>query len=125
MWSYNYPHNVNGDGVPIPGCLDAKYCNQLPHGVYPTPFYETVVCLILFVILWSVRKKLKIPGLLFALYLMLNGIERFFIEKIRVNNRLEFFGIHPTQAEVISSLLFISGLILWIWLRRRARTVIN
>jgi len=124
MWSYNYPHNVNGDGVPIPGCLDAKYCNQLPHGVYPTPFYETIFCLILFVILWSLRKKLKVPGTLFALYLMLNGIERFFIEKIRVNNRnINFFGTYLTQAEVISSLLFISGLILWIWLRRRAKTI--
>jgi phosphatidylglycerol:prolipoprotein diacylglycerol transferase len=123
MWSYNYPHNVNGEGVPIPGCMDAKYCNELEHGVYPTPFYETVVCLIFFIILWSLRKKLKVPGTLFALYLILNGFERFFIEKIRVNNRLDFFGLHPTQAEVISSLLFISGLIIWIYLKRKPAVV--
>lgn len=113
MWSYKYPHNVNETGVPIPGCTDTKYCMELADAVYPTPFYETVMCLILFLILWSVRKKLKVPGTLFALYLILNGLERFFIEKIRVNTRLDIFGFQPTQAEVISSLLIITGIVLW------------
>jgi len=51
---------------------------------------------------------------------MLNGLERFFIEKIRVNTRLNIFGFQPTQAEVISTLLFVAGLVLWIVLRRKA-----
>lgn len=123
MWSYHYPHNVNEVGVKIAGCMDAKYCNQLEFGVYPTPFYEVIACFILFLILWSVRKKLKVPGTLFALYLMFNGIERFFIEKIRVNNRLDLFGFHPTQAEVISTLLFVSGLVIWIFLKPNNKTV--
>lgn len=120
MWSYTYPHNVAkmDQDNPIPGCTD-KFCYELKHGVFPTPFYETIVCLILFFILWSFRKKLKVPGTLFALYLMLNGIERFFIEKIRVNSRINIFGLHPTQAEVISTLLFLSGLTIWIFLRRK------
>jgi prolipoprotein diacylglyceryltransferase len=96
-----------------------KYRYVLPEGVFPTPFYETVVCLILFFVLWSFRKKLKVPGTLFALYLMLNGIERFLVEKIRVNTRINIFGLHPTQAEVISTLLFLTGLVLWIILRRK------
>jgi phosphatidylglycerol:prolipoprotein diacylglycerol transferase len=121
MWAYNYPHNVNEAGVKIAGCLDTKYCNELPQPVYPTPFYETAICLVLFLVLWSLRKKLKVPGTLFAIYLMLNGIERFFIEKIRVNARLDFLswlGLHPTQAEVVSFLLFLSGFIIFIVLRR-------
>jgi len=121
MWSYKFPHNVNEDGIPIPGCVDTKYCNQLEFGVYPTPIYEVIACFILFLILWSLRKRLKIPGTLFALYLMFNGVERFFIEKIRVNNRLSIFGLNPTQAEVISTLLFLSGVALWIILVRNAR----
>jgi len=56
-----------------------------------------------------------------ALYLMLNGLERFFIEKIRVNTRLDFLGFQPTQAEVISTLLFLTGLVLWLWLNNRAK----
>ena len=120
MWSYNYPHNVNEAGVPIPGCTDVKYCNQLEFGVYPTAFYEVIACFLLFLVLWALRKRLKVPGTLFALYLIFNGFERFFIEKIRVNNKLDLFGLHPTQAEVISTLLFLSGVALWVILTRRS-----
>jgi phosphatidylglycerol:prolipoprotein diacylglycerol transferase len=62
---------------------------------------------------------LTIPGTLFALYLILNGVERFFIEKIRVNTRINVFGLSFTQAELISSLLVISGIAIWIYLRKR------
>jgi phosphatidylglycerol:prolipoprotein diacylglycerol transferase len=122
VWAYNFPHNVNDAGVQIPGCI-GKYCNELPQPVYPTSLYETIVCLILFLILWSLRKKIKIPGVLFAIYLMFNGIERFFIEKIRVNTRLNIFGFHPTQAEVISTLLFLAGLAIFIVRKRSAKIV--
>ena len=121
MWSYTYPHNVNEVGVKIVDCTDTKFCNELPVGVYPTPFYEIVLCFILFLVIWSVRKKFKIPGTLFALYLILNGLERFFVEKIRVNTRLDIFGLHPTQAEIISSLLFLTGVSIWIILARKAK----
>ena len=123
MWSYKYPHNVNEMGVPIPGCTDTKFCNELAIGAYPTPFYETVVCLIFFLILWALRRRLRIPGQMMALYLMLNGIERFFIEKIRVNNQINFLGMRITQAELISALLFLTGLVLWIWLTSRRKTL--
>ncbi len=66
MWAYTYPHNVNEAGVQIAGCTEAKYCNELPAGVYPTPFYEIIICLILFLLIWSLRKRLKTPGTLFA-----------------------------------------------------------
>lgn len=121
MWSYRYPHNVNEVGEKIPGCVDTKFCDQLPVGVFPTPFYEIVACFILFLLLLSLRNKLKVPGTMFALYLMLNGLERFFIEKIRVNNTINFLGLKVTQAEVISSLLFLSGLAIWLFLWNRAK----
>ena len=124
MWSYTYPNNVArmDQDNPIPGCTD-KFCFQLAEPHFPTPFYETVICFILFLILWSVRKKLKIPGTLFALYLILNGFERFFIEKIRVNTKMHVLGFQFTQAELISSLLLISGIVLWFYLRKRNATV--
>ena len=122
MFGYNYPHNVNEAGLRLAGCA-GKYCNQLAVPVFPTPFYETIVCLILFGILWMLRKKFTVPGTIFAFYLILNGIERFFIEKIRVNTRLDIAGFQPTQAEVISSLLIIGGLVLWIILAKRSKPV--
>jgi phosphatidylglycerol:prolipoprotein diacylglycerol transferase len=45
----------------------------------------------------------------FFLYLLLNGIERFFIEKIRVNNKFDLLGMQVTQAEVIATLLMLGG----------------
>jgi prolipoprotein diacylglyceryl transferase len=121
VWAYHYPNNVNEAGVPIPGCI-GKYCNQLPEAVYPTPLYETLICLILFGVLWSLRRKLKPFGAVFALYLILNGLERFFIEKIRVNNKLELFEFQPTQAEVIAVLLILTGAGLWFYLTKKFNT---
>jgi len=50
-----------------------------------------------------------VAGTLFGLYLVLNGIERFFIEKIRVTYQVRSLPFKPTQAEIISSLLVLTG----------------
>ena len=112
MWSYRYPHNVIGEGIPIEGCT-GPYCMQLPQPVYPTALYEIMMCLVLFGVLWFFRKKITVPGRLAGLYLMLNGAERFLIEKIRVNTHYTSLPFQPTQAEIISLLLIISGIILY------------
>ncbi len=118
MWSYDYPHNVLDRGVPIDGC-EAIYCSRLAEGVYPTPFYEVMMSLIIFAILWSLRKRIKIPGILFFIYVTLNGLERFWIEKIRVNDKIPRLGMELSQAEIISFLLFFVGLgaCLYLYLR--------
>lgn len=118
MVAYNYPNNVINEGMPIKGC-EGQHCNQLPVPVFPTPLYETIACLLLTGLLFFLRNKLKIPGTLFAVYLIINGLERFFIEKIRVNTKYNIFGFHPTQAELISSMLVAAGIILLIVLYRR------
>jgi prolipoprotein diacylglyceryltransferase len=75
----------------------------------------------IFIFLWMIRKRLTIPGLMFASYLMLNGIERFFIEKIRVNNKFDLLGIQATQAEVIAVLFFLVGAALFVYRKRTAK----
>ncbi|MBS1512647.1 MAG: prolipoprotein diacylglyceryl transferase [Bacteroidetes bacterium] len=117
MFAYSYPKNVNADGVLIPGDND-QHNRVLPTPVFPTPFYETVACLLLFLFLWLIRKRIKTPGVIFGIYLILNGLERFFVEKIRVNTTYTLFGYHPTQAEIISFLLFVSGIILVLYQRK-------
>ena len=112
-WAYTYPHNVIEAGVPMKDCV-GHYCNQLAHPVFPTPLYELVASFILFLILWSLRKKLKVPGQMAGIYLIFNGTERFLIEKIRVNATYDIFGLKITQAEIISSLLIIAGIVLWV-----------
>ncbi len=119
MWSYDYPNNVNSIGVQIPGCNEVQHCNHLVPSVFPTPFYETVVAFLLFLLLWSLRKRIKYAGLMFGIYLVLNGLERFLIEKIRVNTIMDFLGMKVTQAEIISSTLMILGVILILFAIKR------
>lgn len=113
LWSNTYPHNVLSEGVSISGCDWGNYCHQLEQGVYPTSLYETILCGILFAILWSARKKITIPGRLFAVYLMFNGIERVLIEQIRENTRMNLVGLHFTQPEMISTLFMLTGALLY------------
>jgi prolipoprotein diacylglyceryltransferase len=109
VWSFKYPHNVLSEGVPIPDCI-GRYCHQLPEGVFPTPFYEATICLILFAVLWSIRHRIKAPGLMWSIYMLLNGIERFLVELIRVNTKYHVLGINFTQAELISLILVVLGI---------------
>jgi prolipoprotein diacylglyceryltransferase len=108
-WTCYYPHNVINEGIPILGC-QGRFCMILPEPVFPTPLYEAVICIALFFVLWPLRKKIRIPGMLFSVYLIMNGTERFLIEKIRVNPLYHFLGLEFTQAEIISVALFIAGI---------------
>ena len=49
-------------------------------GLFTIPL---LVCMLLFFTLLAIRKKIKTPGILFGIYLIMNGLERFFVEKIR------------------------------------------
>ncbi len=98
LWAEDYASNILGVTLPEPG-------------VYPTSIYEFVFAVLLFGVLWAFRKHPYLNGWLFSFYLVLNGIERFLIEKIRVNNEFDVLGLTVTQAEVISSLIILAGLI--------------
>ena len=117
MWAYTYPHNVVNEGVAIPGCI-GNYCNQLPLPVYPTTFYEVIGMLILFGIMWMLRRKITQPGILTGMYLIFAGSERFLIEKIRVNNRIHSLPFEPTQAELISTFLILGGIIFLVFSKK-------
>ena len=99
LWAETYPRNIYFGG------------QELAQAVYPTPIYEFAASVIIFAILWSLRKHPFINGWLFYLYLVFNGIERFLIEKIRVNNEFELLGLTVTQAEVISTILVVLGIV--------------
>ena len=114
VWSFKFPHNVINEGVLIPGC-EGKFCYELPQPVFPTSLYESILCILLFLFLWSIRKHIKIPGMLFSIYLIVNGLERFLIELIRVNTKYHVGDFSFTQAELISTLLVLMGIIGAIW----------
>lgn len=109
MWSYNYPNNVLG--IDLKTDFAQMGYQSLTGYAWPTPFYETVMALCIFGFLWAMRKRWTVPGQLASWYLLLSGIERLLIEQIRINNEYIIFGFGITQAEIISSVLIILGLV--------------
>ena len=114
LWAYDYSHNISTAGVYIPDCDWGIYCYHLQPPVYPTPLYETIVVFALFTILWSLRKRFKIAGRLSAVYLLFISTERFFIELIRINPRYDIFGMYLSQAQIISIIFFVCGILLYV-----------
>ncbi len=110
LWAETYPNRIY-KGADIPET-----------GVYPTPLYETIASLLIFSVLWSLRKHTNKAGWLFSLYVFFVGFERFLIEKIRINETYEIFGLQMSQAEVISVLLMVLGLV-GVFMLRRSRSV--
>jgi phosphatidylglycerol---prolipoprotein diacylglyceryl transferase len=119
LWAYDYPNNVLGSGVHMASGGYPGYGMHLVPPVYPTPLYESLAAFAMFGVLWAIRKHLRHPLVMFGVYMMLNGFERFWIEKIRVNATYDLFGRAVTQAEIISVLMFVGGAIL-IAVRRKA-----
>jgi phosphatidylglycerol:prolipoprotein diacylglycerol transferase len=110
FWAQTYEGNIAGVTI-------------APPGVYPTPIYETLMGVLAFALLWSLRKHGWQAGWLFSLFLVLTGIARFLIEQIRVNIAINWFGIEFTQAELIALGFIVLGLIGLIFSMRRRRTI--
>ena len=90
-----------------------------PYGVplYPTQLMEFVGNLLIFGILLLVYAKKKVDGEVFALYLLLYGAERFFLEFYRgVTPPIPGLGL--TWNQVVSLLLILGSISLFFVLRR-------
>lgn len=124
MVAMNYAHNVNNEGILLMGDM-SNYNHVLPVSVFPTALWEAVTCIGLFFVLWVLRKRTKQALHLTGIYLILNGLERFFVEKIRVNTTYDLGFIHPTQAEIISSILVLLGLAILIFYKGKEKTPLN
>jgi phosphatidylglycerol:prolipoprotein diacylglycerol transferase len=85
-WAMGYPHGT----VPTPPGVR----------VQPTPIYETVTMCLLAYLLWSLRDRVR-PGVIFALYLVGSGLERFLVEFIRRNSDA-FAGLTSPQLESVA-----------------------
>jgi phosphatidylglycerol:prolipoprotein diacylglycerol transferase len=97
---------------------DLPWGMSYPHGtvpttdtVHPTPVYETLAMGLITLVLWNLRDRVR-PGLLFALWLLLSGLERLLIEFIRRNDRV-VAGL--TWPQIISVVMVVAG---GVWLAR-------
>lgn len=107
FWAYDYPHNIARQGIIMNHCDWGNYCYKLPDPVFPTSLYEAIVCFLLFILLWQMRRKARPAGFVMSIYLILSGIERFLIEEIRVNPIIKGWDI--TQAQLVSIIFILTG----------------
>ncbi|UUY03291.1 prolipoprotein diacylglyceryl transferase [Svornostia abyssi] len=73
--------------------------------VHPTPIYETLAMGLAALLLWRLRDALR-PGALFALYLVIAGIERFLVEFVRRNDAV-LLGL--TEAQLTAGAMLVGG----------------
>jgi phosphatidylglycerol---prolipoprotein diacylglyceryl transferase len=92
-WAMGYPHGT----LPTPPGVR----------VQPTPIYETVSMCLLACLLWQLRDHVR-PGVVFALYLVGSGLERFLVEFIRRNKEV-LAGLTGPQVESLA--LLVIGLV--------------
>ena len=113
-WGVAYTNAIVGWANPYTGV-------PYPPGVrvHPTPIYEFLQGVVIFAILWSLRKKGYAPGTLAWLYLVLAGIARFTVEFWRINPDL---GWGLSEAQWFSLVIIALGLILLATRPVRSRT---
>src|SRR5919198_1009774 len=107
---------VSGDGD-YGKAWDGPWAMSYPDGtkpidtpVHPTPVYETLAMGLVALLLWTLRDAFR-PGVLFAVYLVLAGTERFLVEFLRRNHE-GALGLTAPQWESLA-MVIAGGL--WLW----------
>lgn len=100
-WAMGYPHGT----VPTPPGVT----------VQPTPIYETLAMGFVAWLLWRWRDRFR-PGVLFALYLVFAGIERFVVEFWRRNKEV---AAGLTAAQIESLVIFVLGAVAIVVVQQR------
>ncbi|MCS6966457.1 MAG: prolipoprotein diacylglyceryl transferase [Candidatus Kapabacteria bacterium] len=102
-WAVTYPNGTVPTLAHLNPELRRKYEELFPGRpvpedipVHPTPIYEFLACVGVFILLWSLRKSRQhAEGWLFGLYLVLAGLERLLVEFIRLNPT--YWGLSQAQ----------------------------
>ena len=83
--------------------------------VHPTPVYETLAMGLGAWMLWQLRDRFRI-GVLFAIYLLYAGAERFLVEFLRRNHEV---ALGLTAAQLESLAMMLAGVVWLLVVRRR------
>jgi phosphatidylglycerol:prolipoprotein diacylglycerol transferase len=105
--------HASGDGcygIPTDSFIGMAYPNgivPITVNVFPTPLFESFASLVFFLILMRLRKNEMKTGMLFFIYLIMNGFARFSIEFIRLN---PVTSIGLTQAQIVAICFILTGI---------------
>lgn len=99
-----------GDDYGVPS--DVPWAMAFPKGlpptdipVHPTQLYEIGLILIVFAVIWKLRKRVKPAGWLFSIYLILAGLERFSIEFLRNTTPSPIPGLSLAQVMAVAIII--------------------
>ena len=84
---------------------------------YPVQLIEAALNIGVYLLLLRIYRRRKTNGMVLATYLMTYPIGRFLLEYLRGDQRMRWSGLDIAQE--VSVVLFITGVILWLVLRRR------
>ena len=113
----------NGLPPTFASVMNSEYHANLPASipanavvsVIPTQLLEVALGLVMFAILWRLRRHTHRSGWLFGMYCVLAGTERFAVEFLRAKSDM----IGPvTSAQLIALGITIVGIVLITWRRR-------
>lgn len=114
-WGVDYSKGIVPPSMAFRGSSVAE---TFPGGVvpdtvlcHPTPLYETALSVGIFALLYFLFRRNVSPALIAGLYFILAGMERFFIEFIRIN-KPALWGL--TQAQWISMVFILAGGVLMV-----------
>jgi phosphatidylglycerol:prolipoprotein diacylglycerol transferase len=121
-WSVEFPQGAPPSTV---GVMESQFGIRFPAmanannivAVHPTQLYEVALALVMFAVLWRLRRHRHAPGWLMGIYAILAGVERFVIEFFRAKD--DHLGIGITQAQLLGvAAVIVGGVILFL---RRSR----
>jgi phosphatidylglycerol:prolipoprotein diacylglycerol transferase len=94
---------------------------------HPSQLYEAFFeGLVLFAVLWMIRKKSPFDGFLLAFYVIGYGLVRFFIEFFREpDTQLGFVWASLSMGQVLCILMILAGLAVMMWRRTAAGNVLS
>jgi len=89
------------------------YIEKLGEWHYATFFYESMICLFGFIILMLLFRKVKLGGIVTSAYLIIYGVERFFLEGLREPTEILFIGnSNIAVSQVVSIGFVLAGVVL-------------
>ena len=90
---------------------------------HPSQLYEAFgEGIVLFVVLWLIRKKIKTSGAMLSIYLIGYGVIRFIIEYFRQPDaHLGFIFFSFSMGQLLCMAMIMAGMVYWLWLRLHPR----
>jgi phosphatidylglycerol:prolipoprotein diacylglycerol transferase len=94
---------------------------------HPSQLYEAFFeGIVLFILLWSLRRRVRLSGAMLGIYLLGYGTARFFIEFARQpDDHLGLVWLSFSMGQLLCAAMLFSGAAILVWLARGRRTAVR